>query len=107
MSDTKITKENLARMSREDLAALALNLSSIVQKKDEEIANLRELYKLRTAERYLPSSEQVGWLFQELEILDAVLSEIPGKEEATEVAAHSRYYRYQEELSHFPQKVAF
>nr|WP_321305794.1 IS66 family transposase [uncultured Sphaerochaeta sp.] len=93
MDDMKITKENLARMSREDLAALALNLSSIVQKKDEEIANLRELYKLRTAERYLPSSEQIGWLFQELEILDAVLSEIPGKEEATEVAAHSRKKR--------------
>ena len=80
-------------MSREDLAALALNLSSIVQKKDEEIANLRELYKLRTAERYLPSSEQVGWLFQELEILDAVLSQSPGKGETSEVAAHSRKKR--------------
>ena len=80
-------------MSRGDLAALVFNLSSIIQKKDEEIANLRELYKLKTAERYLPSSEQVGWLFQELEILDAVLSETPQEEETTEVAAHSRKKR--------------
>ena len=43
MDDKKITKENLARMPHEDLAALVLNLSSIVQAQQEEIANLKNI----------------------------------------------------------------
>ena len=72
---------------------MVLNLSSIVQNQTEEIANLKELYKLRTAERYAPSTEQVGWLFHELEILDSVLGAQPEEKEATAVAAHSRKKR--------------
>lgn len=79
-------------MPREELAGLVLNLSSIVQAQQEEIANLKELYKLRTAERYTPSSEQMGWLFEELEILDAVLESTP-EEEPTEIAGHKRKKR--------------
>ena len=79
-------------MPREELAGLVLNLSSIVQAHQEEIANLKELYKLRTAERYTPSSEQMGWLFEELEILDAVLASTP-EEEPTEIAGHTRKKR--------------
>lgn len=93
MNDKKITKESLVKMSHEDLAALVLNLSTIVQTQNEEIANLKELYKLRTAERYLPSSEQLGWLFQELEILDSVLNGQSEMEETTEITAHSRKKR--------------
>ena len=93
MDDKKITKENLARMPHEDLAALVLNLSSIVQAQQEEIANLKELYKLRTAERYVPSSEQLGLLFQELEILNTVLDTKIEAEETTAVAAHERKTR--------------
>lgn len=93
MDDKKITKESLARMPHEDLAALVLNLSSIVQAQQEEIANLKELYRLRTAERYVPSSEQVGMLFQELEILNTVLETKIEAEETTAVAAHERKTR--------------
>lgn len=93
MNDKKITKESLTKMPQEDLATLVLNLVTIVQTQDMEIANLKELYKLRTAERYAPSSEQIGWLFPELEILNSVLNGQPEVEETTEIAAHSRKKR--------------
>jgi len=80
-------------MPPDELAALVLNLTSIVQTQNEEIAELKELLKLRTAERYCPSTEQMGWLFQELEILDSVLHGQPELDQATEVAAHNRKIR--------------
>ena len=83
MKTGKITKEDLMKMDKEDMASLVINLSSIIQAQSEEIANLKELYKLKTAERYIPSSEQMGWLFQELEILDAVLAMCPQEEETS------------------------
>lgn len=93
MKTGKITKEDLMKMDKEDMASLVINLSSIIQAQSEEIANLKELYKLKTAERYIPSSEQMGWLFQELEILDAVLAMDPQEEETSEVASHTRKKR--------------
>ncbi|MFA6681923.1 MAG: IS66 family transposase [Sphaerochaeta sp.] len=93
MNKKKMTKKELMQMNPEDLAALVLNLSSIVQTQNEEIENLKELYKIRTAEKYMPSSEQVNWLFQEMEILDSVLSSDPVAEETTEIAAHNRKIR--------------
>lgn len=93
MNDKKLSKEDLEKMPSGELAALVLNLSSVVQAQNEEIANLKELYKLRTAERYAPSSEQIGWLFEELEILDSVLEAQADAEETTDVAAHSRKKR--------------
>ncbi len=93
MKTGKITKEDLMKMDKEDMASLVINLSSIIQAQSEEIANLKELYKLKTAERYIPSSEQMGWLFQELEILDAVLAMGPQEEETSEVASHTRKKR--------------
>lgn len=93
MKTGKITKEDLMKMDKEEMASLVINLSSIIQAQSEEIANLKELYKLKTAERYIPSSEQMGWLFQELEILDAVLAMDPQEEETSEVASHTRKKR--------------
>ena len=93
MKTGKITKEDLMKMHKEEMASLVINLSSIIQAQSEEIANLKELYKLKTAERYIPSSEQKGWLFQELEILDAVLAMGPQEEETSEVASHTRKKR--------------
>ena len=88
-----MTKEELMKMDKEEMASLVVNLSAIVQAQSEEIANLKELYKLKTAERYIPSSEQMGWLFQELEILDAVLDMEIQEAETTEVASHARKKR--------------
>ena len=93
MIEKKLRKEDLVKMQPDELAALVLNLTSIVQTQNEEIAELKELVKLKTAERYCPSSEQIGWLFQELEILDTVLSSQPEPDQTTEVAAHSRKVR--------------
>ncbi len=88
-----MTKEDLMKMGKEDMASLVINLSSIIQAQSEEIANLKELYKLKSAERYIPSSEQMGWLFQELEILDTVLAMDPQEEETCEIASHTRKKR--------------
>jgi hypothetical protein len=93
VKDKKITKQDLLNMSKEEVVSLALNLSSIVKAQSEEIANLKELYLLKTAERYAPSSEQMGWLFEELEILDAVLDTNIDGEETTTVAEHTRQKR--------------
>jgi len=93
MEAEKMTKANLMKMDKEDIASLVVNLSAIVQAQSEEIANLKELYKLKTAERYIPSSEQMGWLFQELEVLGAVLSIDHQEDETTEVASHNRKKR--------------
>src|SRR5690554_5709108 len=93
MKAGKMTKEELMKMDKEEMASLVVNLSAIVQAQSEEIANLKELYKLKTAERYIPSSEQMGWLFQELEILDAVLDMEIQEAETTEVASHARKKR--------------
>lgn len=93
MIDKKLRKEDLVKMPSDELATLVLNLTSIVQTQNEEIAELKELVKLKTAERYCPSSEQMGWLFQELEVLDSVLNGQPELEETTEVAAHTRKLR--------------
>ncbi|MDD3513856.1 MAG: IS66 family transposase [Synergistaceae bacterium] len=93
MIEKKLRREDLVKMQPDELAALVLNLTSIVQTQNEEIAELKELVKLKTAERYCPSSEQMGWLFQELEILDSVLSSQPEPDQTTEVAAHSRKVR--------------
>jgi transposase len=93
MKDKKLRKEDLIKMPPDELASLVLNLTSIVQTQNEEISELKELIKLKTAERYCPSSEQMGWLFQELEILDSVLNSQPEPDQSTEVAAHSRKVR--------------
>ena len=53
MNAGKMTKEDLLKMDKEDMASLVMNLSSIIQAQSEEIANLKELYKLKTAERYI------------------------------------------------------
>lgn len=88
-----MTKTDLMKMDKEEIASLVVNLSAIVQAQSEEIANLKELYKLKTAERYIPSSEQMGWLFQELEILGEVLNMDIQENETTEVASHNRKKR--------------
>jgi len=88
-----MTKTDLMKMNKEDIASLVVNLSAIIQAQSEEIANLKELYKLKTAERYIPSSEQMGWLFQELEVLGEVLDMDIQENETTEVASHNRKKR--------------
>lgn len=93
MEAKKITKQDLMDLSKEELVTLTLNLSSIVQSQNEDIANLQELYRLKTAKQYAPSSEQMRYLFDELEILDAVLTMDATEQENSEVAAHQRKKR--------------
>ncbi len=93
MKAKKITKQDLMDLSKEELVALTMNLSSIVQSQNEDIANLQELYRLKTAKQYVPSSEQMRYLFDELEILDAVLTMDATEQESSEVAAHQRKKR--------------
>lgn len=93
MKPKKITKQDLMDLSKEELVNLTLNLSSIVQSQNEDIANLQELYRLKTAKQYVPSSEQMRYLFDELEILDTVLTMDATEQESSEVASHQRKKR--------------
>lgn len=71
---------------------LLLELQAVVESKDDQIANLKELLRLRTAERYVPSSEQMQCLFPELEVLAGVLDG-GGQEKSVRVASHQRTFR--------------
>ena len=78
---TKDYKEDLLNMVKKSLS-LPQPLS-IVKAQSEEIATSNTTLPLRQL-NVAPSSEQMGWLFEELEILDAVLdTNIDGEETTT------------------------
>ena len=64
-----------------------------------EIANLKELLKLRTAVKFVPSSEILPGLFDEAEILAPPLNE---KEQEEEVQAYKRAKRKKQTFSSVP-----
>jgi Transposase and inactivated derivatives len=62
----------------------------MLEEKNRQILELKELLRLRTAEKYVPCSEQMGCLFPELEAYDAILSGEAQSMEKAEVAGHMR-----------------
>lgn len=60
---------------------------------EEEIANLKEIKKLRSHDKFVSSSEQMEFLFDEAEVINAPVSEEEKKEEEIEVKAHKRKIR--------------
>ena len=70
-----LDRERLSSCSQEELVSLVLNLQGEVHElakscleKDMMIANLKEISRMRALERYRPSSEQMGSLFDEAEL---------------------------------------
>ena len=93
MNKQGLTKADLLSKKPGELADLVISLASIIRQKDAEIETLKELQRLRTAERYVPSTEQMGYLFEELELLDSVLrNEVSETLEVT-VSAHTKQVR--------------
>jgi transposase len=93
MNKQGLTKADLLSKKQGELADLVINLAFIIRQKDAEIETLKELQRLRTAERYVPSTEQMGYLFEELELLDSVLrNEVSETLEVT-VSAHTKQVR--------------
>jgi len=86
METPKITMAELQGKDGDELREIVLDLAEQVRERDRLIAELRELIRLRTAVRYVPSTEQMESLFPELEALAA-----PGPEdEKSPVEAHLR-----------------
>ena len=94
MNKKRTTKTDLLEMNHEQLVRLVLDLTSVVHSQRDEIDRLQEIARLRTAEKYVPSTEQMGYLFEELELLDSVLEEeVKETLEEVTVAAHTRQQR--------------
>lgn len=96
---TMYSRSELKTKTQEELLQLVLdmqfcnaNLAAENKKQQDEIANLNEILRLRTAERFAPSSEQTGLLFDELELLAEFENQSKGLPECeqTEVSAHAR-----------------
>ncbi len=86
METPKITMTDLQGKTQDELKAIVLDLAEQIREKNRLIAELEELNRLRTAARYVPSSEQMESLFPELEALNAAVP----VEEKTVVDAHLR-----------------
>ena len=93
MQQKRITREDLLEKSQEELVDLIINLASIIRQDGEEIERLKELLRLKLAEKYVPSTEQMGYLFEELELLDEVLKAEVEETLKVEVSAHVREVR--------------
>ena len=64
MNKKRTTKTDLLEMNQEQLVRLVLDLTSVVHSQRDEIDRLQEIARLRTAEKYVPSTEQMGYLFE-------------------------------------------
>ena len=100
MQQKRITRDDLLGKSQETLVDLIINLTSIIHQKDEEIRQkdeenkrLKEARRLQLATQYVPSTEQMGYLFEELELLDEVLKTEVEETLKVEVSAHVREVR--------------
>ena len=92
----KLNKNTLSSHSREELESLVLMLQGEVYnlqkqnlEKDMEIANLKEINRMRLVEKYKPSSEQMGSLFDEFELYDMAQATI-GEEDRITVREHEK-----------------
>lgn len=79
-----ITREMLEKMSSEELVNLAIILYNDNVCKNNIISNMTELRRMARAEKYEPSSEQMGFLFPELEIMVQYGKEEIGEEDEEE-----------------------
>ena len=96
----KISKQQFNELSKEDLWFLVSNLQENNIRLEEEVTELKELVKLRTAEKYSPTSEQMSFLFHELEILNEAEQE--EVEEKVHVKAHDKKKRKKRDCSSLP-----
>ena len=86
------TQEELVQMYL-DMQFCNVNLVADNQRKDERIANLEEIVRLRNAQKFAPSSEQTGYLFDELELLANLEDQkdgLPLEEQTVTVSEHER-----------------
>lgn len=65
----ELTKEQYLAMSEEERLNAFFALQHINEEMNIEIKELRELHNLKTKLEYVPSSEQMEYLFSEAEIL--------------------------------------
>ena len=66
----QFTKDDFNKLSKEELWCILSNMQQDNARLRDENLELKEINKLRTAKIYAPSSEQMLYLFQEVEALD-------------------------------------
>ena len=76
----KLDKDTVSKCSHEELEFLVLNLQEQLHKKEVEIANLKEINKMRLVEKYKPSTEQMSCLFDEVELYELSQSSLVEEE---------------------------
>jgi len=85
---TGLTKEQLSKLSGEQKDNLILSILHANEELTTRINDLEEILRLKSTKPFIPTSEQAGYLFDELEILSTPLA---GEEEArVTVREHSR-----------------
>ena len=105
------SKSELVGKTQEELIKLVLdmqfcnvNLAAEREKNLDKIANLEEILRLKTAEKFTPSTEQTRSLFDELELLaqfEAIKNGLPESEQIV-VEAHTRKKHKTRENSSLP-----
>lgn len=82
------TKEYLDKLSDDAKNDLIYQLLSTNEKLTEDINDLKEILRLKSTKPFIPSTEQTGYLFDEMELLVTALTE--EEEKLIEVKEHSR-----------------
>lgn len=107
-------KSDLKDKTKEELLEIVLNmqfcnvnLAAEIERQKDEIANLKEILRLRTAEKFTPTSEQTGYLFEELELLADIENQTNGLPDSEQiiVPAHTRKKNKKRENSTLPSST--
>ncbi|MCY1152830.1 MAG: hypothetical protein OWP43_10485 [Sphaerochaetaceae bacterium] len=69
------TKEYLDKLSDDAKNDLIYQLLSTNEKLTEDINDLKEILRLKSTKPFIPSTEQTGYLFDEMELLVTALTE--------------------------------
>ena len=82
------TKNYLDKLTDEAKNELIYQLVSSNKQLTEDINDLKELLRLKSTQPFIPSTDQTGFLFDEMELLSTALTE--EEEELIQVKEHTR-----------------
>lgn len=97
-----ITKTQFLGMEKEAIWTSFSNMAAQVDRLQSQVAELRELLRLRALEKYTPSSEQMQFLFPELEAYCGALDQKAGEKAKVDVKAHRKARTKPREVSSLP-----
>ncbi len=101
------SKSDLKDKTKEELLELVLDFQFCSVNLAAENANLKEILRLKTAEKFTPTSEQTDYLFEELELLADIENQTNGLPESEQIVvpAHTRKKSKKRENSTLPSST--